>query len=760
MAEQEPYIFISYRSLERAFAAKLAEDLRNANFRVWFDQDGIETGNVWTKKLEDGIDNAAAFLPILSPEYLEGLFTRRELARADSNELPMFPIRYKHFDKMPIELQNVQYTDFSDPEHYDTNVQKLISILKETVPRTRIAFSSNLSESPRPEKRLSTSSAPQAESKGCRAELSFTIIAAALAFFVMSLAIWFYISTNKAEVPSISGMDIAREAEYLPLSSQIKDPSPLVLATHNGQAAVWGYDRVSGLLFALDAGTGELLDLGAGNSASDSHFISLQTLIDNDFWPGAIHYDGQWLWLADSGANRLVALNPDSLETMMIYQLDTASPLAIASTKDVLWIALRDKDSIMALDINHESAEASPHCGGNISVGIDPNHFTVEDTGRLWVAYGRGDGGGMLLLDTVNCEILQSIALPARPDSSTFLDGQLWVIAGANLWQMNASTDTAKQLKLQIDESVQLTAITAANGNLWLASSNSGLYVVQPETAKIELTIDTQSQIRSMLPLDTVVWVTDADAKLIRYFSPDAIVPELSAIAASGNTLWYAKSDGTICPLDTPERGCFSVSLADGDRATVLSPSDDPKTIWLGTEQGAIWLINLESQKAELSYELPHAILGLTETDSAYLWVSDYFTSLTVVDMQHDKQENVLNSAFNIRVPMAMGSDGHSLWLSNNDSAQLSIATYDGTNFVEDFAGINSSIRELKAITVSDKLVAILGDGQLQLFDKVTNAILLSHFLDPAVDSLLIVDNKIWLADSAKHFVYQFEFTI
>lgn len=126
------HIFISYRSLERDFATRLAQDIRNAGFPVWMDRlSGIKPGDDWIQALQDALNNSIALIAIMSPEYVESDFCRKELKRAIDLKRPVFPVLLKEItpEEWPLEIQAGQYVDFQksgDPTIYAERLKELL----------------------------------------------------------------------------------------------------------------------------------------------------------------------------------------------------------------------------------------------------------------------------------------------------------------------------------------------------------------------------------------------------------------------------------------------------------------------------------------------------------------------------------------------------------------------------------------------------------------------------------------------------------
>ena len=112
------HIFLSYRSLERAFALKLAAALRNVGVRVWVDclPEGIRPGDDWPQALEEALNSCRALIAVISPDYVSSKPCLRERHRADQLGSLIFPVLLKPVatEQWPLEIERLQYVDFTN----------------------------------------------------------------------------------------------------------------------------------------------------------------------------------------------------------------------------------------------------------------------------------------------------------------------------------------------------------------------------------------------------------------------------------------------------------------------------------------------------------------------------------------------------------------------------------------------------------------------------------------------------------------------
>lgn len=159
------HIFLSYRSIEVDFALKLAADLKNAGLNLWIDRLDIRPGEDWRRSLQAAVDECAALIAVLTPEYVASKYCQRELSRADRFFHPIIPLLLKPVpDKdWPIEIEREQYIDFSgwrDETVYRKKLQSLVQHLRDS-------FSSHFHDVPDDETRYLTTLVAELEaSKG------------------------------------------------------------------------------------------------------------------------------------------------------------------------------------------------------------------------------------------------------------------------------------------------------------------------------------------------------------------------------------------------------------------------------------------------------------------------------------------------------------------------------------------------------------------------------------------------------------------
>ena len=87
-----PRVMISYNSAQRLFAESLKGRLRTAGFDVWIDREGIRAGTPWRQGFVDAARKCDAFVPVLSPSFLESSHCRLEVLTARSFGRRIVPV--------------------------------------------------------------------------------------------------------------------------------------------------------------------------------------------------------------------------------------------------------------------------------------------------------------------------------------------------------------------------------------------------------------------------------------------------------------------------------------------------------------------------------------------------------------------------------------------------------------------------------------------------------------------------------------------
>jgi len=121
-------IFFSYSRVDGAdFSLRLAQDLKNAGFNVWIDQQDIRAGTEWDLEIEKALGTCDCLLFIESEKSVVSNNVLDEVYYALDHQKRVIPVIY-HDSKTPYRLQRLQHVDFS--KNYDEGLPSLIRELK------------------------------------------------------------------------------------------------------------------------------------------------------------------------------------------------------------------------------------------------------------------------------------------------------------------------------------------------------------------------------------------------------------------------------------------------------------------------------------------------------------------------------------------------------------------------------------------------------------------------------------------------------
>ncbi|MCE7937576.1 hypothetical protein DCC79_03775 [bacterium] len=105
--ERRPAVFVSYAHADRAFVERLLEDLRAAGHACWIDTTAIKGGDEWTRAITAGIENAYAFISVVSAAANRSRWVQREFLWADRKGRSIFPVLGTG-DELPIYMVDRQ----------------------------------------------------------------------------------------------------------------------------------------------------------------------------------------------------------------------------------------------------------------------------------------------------------------------------------------------------------------------------------------------------------------------------------------------------------------------------------------------------------------------------------------------------------------------------------------------------------------------------------------------------------------------------
>ncbi len=103
------HIFISYSRRDIDFASKVVQALADNNLDTWVDWKSIPKGEDWEQEIYHGIEEADAFLFLISPDSVASQMCNKEIAHAVKNGKRILPVFISNED--PGEVHKRFYTD-------------------------------------------------------------------------------------------------------------------------------------------------------------------------------------------------------------------------------------------------------------------------------------------------------------------------------------------------------------------------------------------------------------------------------------------------------------------------------------------------------------------------------------------------------------------------------------------------------------------------------------------------------------------------
>lgn len=123
-------IFLAHSSINKRFARRLANHLREHGIHVWFDEAEIQIGDSLIRKIESAINEMDYLGVILSPQSVNSEWVRREVEIAMTQEIngkrvKVLPILWRSCP-VPGFLQGKVYANLSTPARYRKDFYRLV----------------------------------------------------------------------------------------------------------------------------------------------------------------------------------------------------------------------------------------------------------------------------------------------------------------------------------------------------------------------------------------------------------------------------------------------------------------------------------------------------------------------------------------------------------------------------------------------------------------------------------------------------------
>src|SRR5688572_10079391 len=127
-------LFISYAHVDKAIVKEWIVDiLEQGGYTVWFDKKLIPA-IAWKKQLSDAIKSSNVLVYCMTPESIASEWCQWELEQAVKSGKPVIPVLMQPRTKIPPQLAEVQYVDFSNGATGDA-VARLMGGLQQLLPQ-------------------------------------------------------------------------------------------------------------------------------------------------------------------------------------------------------------------------------------------------------------------------------------------------------------------------------------------------------------------------------------------------------------------------------------------------------------------------------------------------------------------------------------------------------------------------------------------------------------------------------------------------
>lgn len=120
-------VFISYSRKDIKFARRLAGDLEEAGFDVWWDISDLKGGDDWVRFIPAAIEASQYVVVLLSPDSIQSGWVEREYSYAIRQRKKIIPAMIKPC-AVPFSLHTINYVDFVNAD-YATGVNNLLVAL-------------------------------------------------------------------------------------------------------------------------------------------------------------------------------------------------------------------------------------------------------------------------------------------------------------------------------------------------------------------------------------------------------------------------------------------------------------------------------------------------------------------------------------------------------------------------------------------------------------------------------------------------------
>ncbi len=122
-------VFISYSRKDKAFVQKLHNALQAEKRDTWVDWESIPLTADWWAEIQEGIENADAFVFIISPDSVTSAVCQQEIDHAAGHNKRLIPIVYRDATGVPAVLGHLNWIFCRDSDDFTDAFKKLLAVM-------------------------------------------------------------------------------------------------------------------------------------------------------------------------------------------------------------------------------------------------------------------------------------------------------------------------------------------------------------------------------------------------------------------------------------------------------------------------------------------------------------------------------------------------------------------------------------------------------------------------------------------------------
>lgn len=126
-SQSVPYYFVSYSRQEVTFADSFSQELEKRGIRTWIDFRNLVPGKPWQSQLDDGVNNAAAILLVVSKESMASVPVKDEWTKSLAAGKRVILVIFEPC-KLDDDLTGLEWVDFT--QNFKKAMNQLTDLLK------------------------------------------------------------------------------------------------------------------------------------------------------------------------------------------------------------------------------------------------------------------------------------------------------------------------------------------------------------------------------------------------------------------------------------------------------------------------------------------------------------------------------------------------------------------------------------------------------------------------------------------------------